>query len=60
MEDDLKILKIEYLSNHWLDLVQIRLMKTTSNGRRHQNTKRGISQQPLIGSYSNTMEDDLR
>jgi hypothetical protein len=23
MEDDLKILKVEYLSNHWLDLPQI-------------------------------------
>ena len=22
MEDDLKILKVEYLSNHWLDLLQ--------------------------------------
>ena len=27
-------------------------MKTTSNGRRPQNIKSGISQQPLIGSYS--------
>ena len=23
MEDDLKIVKVEYLSNHWLDLRQI-------------------------------------
>ena len=23
MEDDLKILKVEYLSNHWLDVTQI-------------------------------------
>jgi hypothetical protein len=23
MEDDLKIFKVEYLSNHWLDLPQI-------------------------------------
>ena len=23
MEDDLKILKVEYLSNHWLDRTQI-------------------------------------
>jgi hypothetical protein len=23
MEDDLKILKVEYLSNHWSDLIQI-------------------------------------
>jgi hypothetical protein len=28
-------------------------MKTTSNGRRPQNIKTGISQQPLIGPYSN-------
>ena len=28
-------------------------MKTTSNGRQPQNMKRGISQQPLVGSYSN-------
>jgi hypothetical protein len=23
MEDDLKILDVEYLSNHWLDIIQI-------------------------------------
>ena len=28
-------------------------MKTTSNGRPPENIKCGISQQPLIGSYSN-------
>jgi hypothetical protein len=28
-------------------------MKTTYNGRRPQNIKSGISQQPLIGSYLN-------
>ena len=28
-------------------------MKMTSNGRQPQNIKSGISQQPLIGSYSN-------
>ena len=67
MEDDLKVLKVEYLSNHLLDKTQILnlslddqtiffkifKMKTTSNGRRPQNIKSGISQQPLIGSYSN-------
>ena len=31
-------------------------MKTTSNGRWPQNIKRSISQQPLIGSYSNKEE----
>ena len=56
MEDDLKILKVEYLSNLLLDLTHILgilKMKTTSNGRRPQNIKRGISQQPCIWSYSN-------
>ena len=33
--------------------VQILQMKMTSNGRRRQNIKCGISQEPLIGSYSN-------
>ena len=28
------------------------LMKMTTNGRRPQNIKSGISQQPMIGSYS--------
>jgi hypothetical protein len=31
MEDDLKALKVEYLSNHWSDLSQ---WKTTSNRKR--------------------------
>ena len=57
IEDDLKILKVEYLSNHWSDLPQILNLssgdqtkikmleiKTTSNGRRPQNMKSGISQ----------------
>ena len=38
-DDDLKILKVEYLSNRWLDLLQILKsimveMKTPYNGRR--------------------------
>ena len=66
MEDDLKMLKVEYLSNHSSDPPQILNlrsgdqtkikmldMKTTSNGRRPQNIKSWISQQPLIGSSSN-------
>ena len=61
MEDDLKLLKVEYLSNRLLDHAQIlnldlgnkSKMKTTSNGRRHQNIKNGISQQSLIGCFSN-------
>jgi hypothetical protein len=28
-------------------------MKTTFNGRQPQNMKSGISQQPLVGTYSN-------
>ena len=47
MEDDLKILKVEYLSNHWSDLPQILTkpktemlqMKRTSHGRQPQNIK---------------------
>jgi hypothetical protein len=59
---------MEYLSEHWTDLPQILNlsledqteikkiiveMKTTSNGRRPQNIKSWISQQPLIRSSSN-------
>ena len=33
--------------------VQRYQMKTTSSGRRPQNMESGISQQPLVGSYSN-------
>ena len=51
MEDDLKILKIEYLSNHWSDHTQnlnlslddknkILKMKATSNGRQSSGAKR--------------------
>jgi hypothetical protein len=52
MEDDLKMLKVEYFSNHSSDAPQILNlrsgdqtkiemldMKTTSNGRRPQNIK---------------------
>jgi hypothetical protein len=63
MEDDLKMLEVEYISNPLLDhtqilnlslddhILQILTMQTTSNGRRPQNIKSGISQKPLIGSY---------
>jgi hypothetical protein len=57
---------MEYLSDHWPDppkilnlssedqtKIKMLEMKTTSNGRRPQNIKSGISQQPLIGSSSN-------
>jgi hypothetical protein len=61
MEDNLKILKVEYLSNHWSDLSQIwnlslwdqTKIKNCSNRRQPPNIKSEISQQPLIGSYSN-------
>ena len=63
MEDDLGILKVEYLSNHLLDPTQTLNLslndqtilykffkwKTTSTGRRPQIIKSGISQQPLYG-----------
>ena len=53
MEEDLKILKVEYLSNHWSDFTQILNLslegtkpksqtlerKTTINGRRPENIK---------------------
>ena len=55
MEDDLKILKVEYLSNHWLDLPQI---LNLSSG---DQTK---SKNELIKMFSNgrrpLMEDDLQ
>jgi hypothetical protein len=72
MEEDLKILKAEYLSNHLLDptqilnlyldyqkkVLQILEMKTTSNGRQPQNIKRAISQQPLhCMDYGNLKEN---
>ena len=63
MEENLKILKVEYLSNHLLDHTQILnlgLAEQTifyksfksSNGRRPENNKSGISQQPIFVSYS--------
>jgi hypothetical protein len=36
-----------------LQSVQKSQMKTSYNGRRHQNLKIAISQQPLVGSYPN-------
>ena len=63
MEDDLKILKVEYLSNHWSDLLKFETydlrtkqkLKIAFNeedllsyGRRPHNIKSGISQQPLV------------
>jgi hypothetical protein len=65
MEDDLKISKVEYLVNCLFNHTQILnfdlgnqsfqilQMKKTSYGRRPENIKSGISQQPLIGSNSN-------
>ena len=63
MKEDLKIIEVEYLSNHWSDLAQIlnlclgtttkfeRLqMKITSNWIR--NIKCRISKQQLLGSFS--------
>jgi hypothetical protein len=66
MEDDLKISKVEYLSNRLLDHTQIlnldkapkakcsnTSMKTTTNRRQQQNIESWISRQPLIGLYWN-------
>ena len=51
MEDDPKILKVEYLSNcHILHFLK---MKKTSNGKQPQNIKSGISQEPMVGAHSN-------
>ena len=67
MENNLKILKVEYLSISLFDRTHIVNLsfdeqtislntqnedlqwKTTSNGRRPQNIKSGISMQPLYG-----------
>ena len=49
MEDDLKILNMEYLSNHWSDLLQIFNLSSKATS----NIKSGISQQPLVWSSSN-------
>ena len=50
MEDDLKILKVEYLSNLLLYLLQFKIAvnEYTFNVRRPKNNQSGISQQPLI------------
>jgi hypothetical protein len=64
-EDDHKIIKGEYLSNHWWYITQIWTklnfttisieddLQWTSNGRRPQNIKNRISQHPLVQSYPN-------
>ena len=71
MEDNLKILKVEYLSNHLLDhsqILNLRLddqilflsnfkIKSTFNGGWPQKVKSEISQQPIIGSYSNLIRN---
>jgi hypothetical protein len=62
MEDNLKIWKVEYLSNQWSDLTQVwkwsywdqlRVYKGIKGIKWRWNLKSGISQQPLVGSYSN-------
>ena len=60
MEDDLKILKVEYLSNHLLDHTQILnlslddqiIFYQSSKWGWPQNIKSRIAQQPLIKSFS--------
>jgi hypothetical protein len=51
-EDYLKILKVEYLSNHLLDYTQI-LNKDDFPWKTTSKYQGGISQQPLMGPYSN-------
>jgi hypothetical protein len=57
MENDLKILKLEYFRNQWLDHTQILdlyldgqiiFYKSLTRRRQPQNIKSGKSQQPLI------------
>jgi hypothetical protein len=61
MEDNLKILKVDYLNNRFLDHTQILNLDLDdqgkvfkyfqSNWRRPQNIKSVIAQQPLYGSW---------
>ena len=64
MEDDLKILKVEYIGNCWLDLSQILNLSWGDQSKYWMKLwrpsveddlkiKSGLSQQPLIGSSSN-------
>jgi hypothetical protein len=50
MEDDLKILNVEYLSNHWSDLVQILNLGYGDQTKVYRSFRLRIS----------TMEDDLK
>ena len=60
MEDDLKILKVDYLSNCLLDHTKISNLSLydqtifckSFKWRRPQNIKSGMSHKPSIGSYS--------
>ena len=66
MEEELKILIVECLSNHWADLpkiwnlgsgyqikIKMQEINWTSKGSQPQNIKSSISQHPLIKSSSN-------
>ena len=61
MEDDLKIFKWEYVSNHLLDHTKIlnlcfddqTIFYKSLKRRQPQNFKSGISQEPPIGSHYN-------
>ena len=64
MEDDLKIFKVEYLNNHLMDRTQLLnislddqiIFYKSLKWRRppmEEDLKSRISQQPLIGSFSN-------
>ncbi len=66
MEDDLKILKVEYITNRWTDFLKTLNLslgnqtknkmlktKTTTRGGRPKKIESWIYQQPLIGFSSN-------
>jgi predicted translin family RNA/ssDNA-binding protein len=50
MEDDLKILKIEYLSNHWSDLIQILNLSYVEQTKVYR----------ILKVKTTPMEDDLK
>ena len=62
MEDDLKIFKVEYIGNRWLDLslkLNIEWNEDNLQSKTTWKIKSEISQQPLIG-YSSNFKLNLR
>ena len=56
MEDDLKILKVEYLSNHWSDLPKISKLSLGD----HTKIKFGLKFEMETTSDRPPMDDDLK